>query len=97
MTWTPKIEKKARQLNVKVIKTTVGGKHQASLVAFEPAAKQRVAQLIAECYAVEEETKGQASVIPDLNEGKPDDDIEENHTIWNPQDEPDNPKDGPEP
>ena len=71
--WTPQIEKQSKQLNVKAIRIKChdGGKDKAVLVAFGDDAKQNLARLLTECKAVEEETKGQASDIPDSNEGKP--------------------------
>lgn len=41
------------------------------MVAFGADAKQRIAQIVAECKAVEEETKCTASEILDLQESKP--------------------------
>jgi len=83
--WTPQIEKQSKKVNVKAIKTIVGGKNQAVLVAFGPDAKQRIAQILSECNAVEEETKGEASDIPDSNEGKPEaGNVEESNAMWNP-------------
>lgn len=72
VSWTPQIEKQSKKVNVKAIKSTVGGKHHAVLVAFGPDAKQRITQIMAEYQTVEEETKGQqSSEVADINnEGK---------------------------
>lgn len=71
VSWTSQIEKQSKRVNVKAIKSTVAGKHQAVLVAFGADAKQRIAQIVAECKAAEEETKSTASEILDLQESKP--------------------------